>query len=79
MPWTPEQRRRYAPAISDTVCANATVRLATGRRGSAAEGWLRTLREAEEKSNSQAAAGLHSDQVPIHPLRLCAVSGDLGP
>ena len=29
MSWTPEQRRRYAPAISDTVRASATVRLAT--------------------------------------------------
>jgi transposase len=29
MPWTPEQRRRHAPAISDAVRANATVRLAT--------------------------------------------------
>jgi putative transposase len=29
MPWTPEQRRRYAPVINDTVRANATVRLAT--------------------------------------------------
>jgi transposase len=29
MPWTPEQRRRYAPAISETVRANATVRLAS--------------------------------------------------
>jgi transposase len=28
MSWTPEQRRRYAPAISDVVRANATVRLA---------------------------------------------------
>ena len=28
MSWTPEQRRRYAPAISDAVRANATVRLA---------------------------------------------------
>jgi putative transposase len=29
MPWTPEQRRRYAPAISDTVRTSAIVRLAT--------------------------------------------------
>jgi putative transposase len=29
MSWTPEQRRRYAPAISGTVRANATVRLAS--------------------------------------------------
>jgi putative transposase len=29
MPWTPEQRRQYAPAISDAVRAHATVRLAT--------------------------------------------------
>jgi transposase len=29
MPWTPEQRSRYAPAISETVRANATVRLAS--------------------------------------------------
>jgi hypothetical protein len=29
MSWTPEQRRRYAPAISETVRANATVRLAS--------------------------------------------------
>jgi putative transposase len=29
MPWTLEQRRRYAPVINDTVRANATVRLAT--------------------------------------------------
>jgi transposase len=28
MSWTPEQRRRYAPAISGVVRANATVRLA---------------------------------------------------
>ena len=28
MSWTPEQRRRYAPTISDVVRANATVRLA---------------------------------------------------
>jgi transposase len=28
MSWTPEQRRRYAPAISDVVRANATARLA---------------------------------------------------
>ena len=28
MSWTPEQRRRYAPAISDVVRASATVRLA---------------------------------------------------
>ena len=29
MSWTPEQRRRYAPAISEAVRATATVRLAT--------------------------------------------------
>src|SRR3954454_5449996 len=29
MTWTPEQRRRYAPAISDMVRLNATTRLAT--------------------------------------------------
>jgi putative transposase len=29
MTWTPEQRRRYAPAISDIVRLNATTRLAT--------------------------------------------------
>ena len=29
MSWTPERRRRYAPAISGTVRANATVRLAS--------------------------------------------------
>ena len=29
MSWTPEQRRRYAPAISEAVRADATVRLAT--------------------------------------------------
>ncbi len=29
MSWTPEQRRRYAPAISETVRASATIRLAT--------------------------------------------------
>src|SRR3954470_17435993 len=29
MPWTPEQRSHYAPAISKTVRANATVRLAS--------------------------------------------------
>ena len=28
MSWTPEQRRRYAPAISEAVRANAAVRLA---------------------------------------------------
>ena len=28
MSWTPEQRRRYAPAISEAVRASATVRLA---------------------------------------------------
>src|SRR3954465_10120915 len=28
MSWTPEQRRRYAPAIGEAVRANATVRLA---------------------------------------------------
>ncbi len=28
MSWTPEQRRRYAPAINEAVRANATVRLA---------------------------------------------------
>ena len=28
MSWTPEQRRRYAPAINAAVRANATVRLA---------------------------------------------------
>jgi hypothetical protein len=28
MSWTPEQRRRYAPAINEVVRANATVRLA---------------------------------------------------
>ena len=44
--------------------------------GAAAEEWLRVLREAEEKSASQAAAGLHSDQVPIHPLRLCKEIND---
>jgi transposase len=29
MSWTPEQRRRYAPAINEAVRANATVRLAS--------------------------------------------------
>ena len=29
IPWTSEQRRRYGPAISDAVRANATIRLAT--------------------------------------------------
>ena len=28
MSWTPEQRRRYTPAINEAVRANATVRLA---------------------------------------------------
>ncbi len=42
----------------------------------AAEAWLQTLREAEEKAASQAAAGLNSDQVPIHPLRLCKEIND---
>ena len=28
MPWTPEHRRRYAPAITEVVRANAIVRLA---------------------------------------------------
>ena len=28
MSWTPEQRRRYTPAVNETVRANATVRLA---------------------------------------------------
>ena len=32
MPWTPEQRSHYAPAISKTVRANATVRLAKHHR-----------------------------------------------
>ena len=63
------------------ICGDAGAVLAQlteaiGRRGSEAEGWLRTLRESEEKSNSQAAAGLHSDQVPIHPLRLCKEIND---
>lgn len=38
--------------------------------------WLRALREAEEKSANQAAAGLNSDQSPIHPLRLCKEIND---
>src|ERR687894_419361 len=29
MPWTPDQRRRYGPAISDVVRANAAIRLAS--------------------------------------------------
>jgi acetolactate synthase-1/2/3 large subunit len=63
------------------ICGDAGAVLAQlteaiGRRGSEAEGWLRTLRESEEKSNSQAAAGLLSDQVPIHPLRLCKEIND---
>ena len=29
MAWTPEHRRRYAPAVTEAVRANAIVRLAT--------------------------------------------------
>jgi acetolactate synthase-1/2/3 large subunit len=63
------------------ICGDAAAVLeqlteAIDRRGVAAEGWLRVLREAEEKSAAQAAAGLHSDQVPIHPLRLCKEIND---
>jgi acetolactate synthase-1/2/3 large subunit len=63
------------------ICGDAAAILeqlteAVGRRGAEADGWLRTLREAEEKSNAQAAAGLNSDQVPIHPLRLCKEIND---
>ncbi|MGQ4808326.1 Acetolactate synthase large subunit IlvG [Candidatus Entotheonellaceae bacterium PAL068K] len=63
------------------ICGNAAAVLeqladAMGQRRPEAEDWLRTLREAEEKGAAQAAAGLNSDQVPIHPLRLCKEIND---
>ena len=37
---------------------------------SKSDDWLRALRVVKEKSTSQAAAGLNSDHIPIHSLRL---------
>jgi len=63
------------------ICGDAAAILtqltdALGSQGSKSDDWLRALREVEEKSASQAAAGLNSDQVPIHPLRLCKEIND---
>ena len=63
------------------ICSDAAAVLtqltdALGSQGSKSDDWLRALREVEEKSASQAAAGLNSDQVPIHPLRLCKEIND---
>lgn len=63
------------------ICGDAAAVLtqltdAIGSKGSNSAEWLRLLREAEEKSASQAAVGLNSDQVPIHPLRLCKEIND---
>jgi thiamine pyrophosphate-dependent acetolactate synthase large subunit-like protein len=63
------------------ICGDAAAILtqltdALGSQGSKLDDWLRALREVEEKSASQAAAGLNSDQVPIHPLRLCKEIND---
>ena len=63
------------------ICGDAAAVLtqltdALGSQGSKSDDWLRALREVEEKSASQAAAGLNSDQVPIHPLRLCKEIND---
>lgn len=63
------------------ICGDAAAVLAqltdaVGSQGSKSDDWLRALREVEEKSASQAAAGLNSDQVPIHPLRLCKEIND---
>ena len=56
------------------VIAQLTDAIAPGHSNS--ENWLRTLREDEDKRASQAALGLNSDQVPIHPLRLCKEIND---
>ncbi len=63
------------------ICGDAAAVLAqltdaVGSQGSRSDDWLRALREVEDKSASQAAAGLNSDQVPIHPLRLCKEVND---
>ena len=68
------------------ICGDAAAVLAQltdamGSQGSKSDDWLRALREVEDKSASQAsasqaAAGLNSDQVPIHPLRLCKEVND---
>jgi acetolactate synthase-1/2/3 large subunit len=63
------------------ICGDAAAVLtqltdALGSQGSKSDDWLRALREVEEKSASQAAAGLNSDQVLIHPLRLCKEIND---
>ncbi len=63
------------------ICGDAAAILtqltdALGSQGSKSDDWLRALREVEEKSASQAAAGLNSDQVPIYPLRLCKEIND---
>ena len=63
------------------ICGDAAAILtqitdALGSQGSKSDDWLRALREVKEKSASQAAAGLNSDQVPIHPLRLCKEIND---
>ena len=63
------------------ICGDAAAILtqitdALGSQGSKSDDWLRALCEVEEKSASQAAAGLNSDQVPIHPLRLCKEIND---
>ena len=63
------------------ICGDAAAILtqltdALGSQGSKSDDWLLALRAVEEKSASQAAAGLNSDQVPIHPLRLCKEIND---
>jgi len=63
------------------ICGDAAAILtqltdAVSSQSSQSSDWLRALREVEEKSASPATAGLNSDQVPIHPLRLCKEIND---
>ena len=73
--WATTATCRWASAATAAaVIAQLTDAIAPGHSNS--DNWLRTLREDEDKRASQAALGLNSDQVPIHPLRLCKEIND---
>ncbi len=65
-------RGAAAALVGDVGLSMSQVAEATQQReGGPADEWLNYIRETERKSQERDEAALHSDAVPIHPLRLC--------
>jgi acetolactate synthase I/II/III large subunit len=71
---TPEQigvNRTPDVGIAGDVGAVLEQLVAASPAGVGRDGWLATVRAAEQQAREQEEALMASDQVPIHPLRLC--------